>query len=578
MTWPDAMIGLPTGETNRIFVLDIDRHGVDGFESLTKLENQYGKLPATLTVATPSGGQHRYFKYPADREIRNSSSKIAPGLDIRGKGGYVVCPPSVTAEGKKYRVRHNRPVVDAPPWLLDLIAPLEQTEQKDRLDGTGLKQALKKSIHPYLKSAVDDELAKVVNAETGTRNTTLNDASFSLGQWVGGGELDEDEARAMLKKAGGTCGLEADEVERTVESGLAAGMDNPRTVPEAKNEKRPERKKSKSPFPLKFSTLKEIAEWPNPTWRIEGLIPEQGFGIVYGPSGSGKSFLGMDLAITLARGDKEWFGFPIVEPCGCLYVYLESPSGLPLRTKAWKNRHRCELPENVSVATGSFDLLDDDQVDELIKNAPPKGLIILDTLAVACPGIDENSSKDMGLAIDAARKIHQETQGFCLLVHHTGKAESSGPRGSSALPAAIDLTMRVSKNDTEDMHRLVVEKVRDGESGITKAFKLPKHFAGENAKGEEQFSCCVQFVESEGNAKSVHLTDGENFALKTLKEEIEVSGNDDIHLDDWRTRYNRESVLDNGKSKNTTFKRAREKLKMKGYIKASNDYYSIIER
>ena len=92
LTWPDSMIGLVTGEKNKIFVLDIDRHGgVDGFESLAELEAQHGKLPPTLTVLTPSGGQHKYFKLPEDREIRNSAAKIAPGLDVRGEGGYVVC-------------------------------------------------------------------------------------------------------------------------------------------------------------------------------------------------------------------------------------------------------------------------------------------------------------------------------------------------------------------------------------------------------------------------------------------------------------------------------------------------------
>jgi hypothetical protein len=90
-------IGIRTGPESGILVLDVDpRHGGD--ESLKGL----GTLPDTATVETGGGGWHRYFKYPAGLNIRNSAGKLGPGLDIRGAGGYVVAPPSIHVSGRVY--------------------------------------------------------------------------------------------------------------------------------------------------------------------------------------------------------------------------------------------------------------------------------------------------------------------------------------------------------------------------------------------------------------------------------------------------------------------------------------------
>jgi putative DNA primase/helicase len=92
---PNALIGLRTGKASGLLVVDIDvKNGVNGFETLAALEVQYGPLPETLTVETPSGGEHRYFLMPeTEPPIRNSAGKLGPGLDVRGEGGYVIAPP-----------------------------------------------------------------------------------------------------------------------------------------------------------------------------------------------------------------------------------------------------------------------------------------------------------------------------------------------------------------------------------------------------------------------------------------------------------------------------------------------------
>lgn len=110
---PGSGRGLVTGAKSGVFVLDVDVHKADGFEALAKL----GPVPPTYTVETPTGGKHHYFLHPG-RHVRTSGGALAPGLDIRGDGGFVVGPGSRHANGGLYRVVDSSPVAPAPDWLL----------------------------------------------------------------------------------------------------------------------------------------------------------------------------------------------------------------------------------------------------------------------------------------------------------------------------------------------------------------------------------------------------------------------------------------------------------------------------
>ncbi len=121
--WPWANVGVATGQVSGLFVLDID--GEAGEESLRGLEAEHGKLPDTVEQLTGSGGRHLLFKHPAGQVIGNKV-RIAPGLDVRGEGGYIVVAPSTHASGRQYAWEvSSRPgeveVAEAPGWLLGLL-------------------------------------------------------------------------------------------------------------------------------------------------------------------------------------------------------------------------------------------------------------------------------------------------------------------------------------------------------------------------------------------------------------------------------------------------------------------------
>jgi hypothetical protein len=132
--WPDANIGIVTGEISGVIVIDIDpRHGGD--ESLAALEAKHGPLPTAPTALTGGGGLHIYFRAPASVKIANSAGRLGPGIDVRGDGGYVIAPPSVHASGQPYRWKADARIDQIelpamPPWLLELLTTASTGSEK----------------------------------------------------------------------------------------------------------------------------------------------------------------------------------------------------------------------------------------------------------------------------------------------------------------------------------------------------------------------------------------------------------------------------------------------------------------
>lgn len=118
---PDANVGIATGGVSGVVVLDVDPRA-GGDESLRDLEARFGPLPDTVTALTGGGGQHYYFALPQGAAVR--SRRVAPGLDLKGEGGYVVAPPSVHPSGGAYQweIGHSPddlPLAPLPTWLLE---------------------------------------------------------------------------------------------------------------------------------------------------------------------------------------------------------------------------------------------------------------------------------------------------------------------------------------------------------------------------------------------------------------------------------------------------------------------------
>jgi Bifunctional DNA primase/polymerase, N-terminal/Primase C terminal 1 (PriCT-1) len=120
--WPEANVAIATGGAIRLLVIDVDPDA-GGEASLRALEREYGALPATVECITPRGGRHIYLIVPSGRPMPgNSAGKLGEGIDTRGRGGYVIAPPS-TVNGRPYAwsVDSGDRIADAPAWLFELL-------------------------------------------------------------------------------------------------------------------------------------------------------------------------------------------------------------------------------------------------------------------------------------------------------------------------------------------------------------------------------------------------------------------------------------------------------------------------
>jgi RecA-family ATPase len=225
-------------------------------------------------------------------------------------------------------------------------------------------------------------------------------------------------------------------------------------------------------------------------WIIKGLLPQAEIGFLYGASGSGKTFLALDLAANVARGI-DWRGqkttaVPVV------YIAAEAGEGIKKRMAAYDKEFGAD-GARPRIMAGAPNLLSPDDAEKIITSTNLRGgagLVIVDTMAASHTG-DENSSKDMSMFVSLCKDISAKTGAMVLIVHHTGKDTLRGVRGHSSLYAAADVVLEVFKNEGEKKACLTVVKQKDGETGTEYGFSLSTVEVGVDAEGEAITTCVV---------------------------------------------------------------------------------------
>ena len=226
LAWADrGNVGLRTGRASGVVAIDVDP-GAD----TCALD-----LPGTVTALTGRPGAYHLY-YLCDEPLGNSSGRLGPHIDVRADGGQVVLPGSVHPDtGALYAWAE-----DHEPWNVE-IAPLpahilERLRAPDKPKETPTPVVPPADVpvkaRHYAQTAMKMELNAVGTAAVGTRNETLNKAAFSLGTLIGGGYLGRSEVEAALASTAESVGLNAKEVQATIRSGIDAGAEHPRKIPD----------------------------------------------------------------------------------------------------------------------------------------------------------------------------------------------------------------------------------------------------------------------------------------------------------------------------------------------------------
>ena len=256
----------------------------------------------------------------------------------------------------------------------------------------------------------------------------------------------------------------------------------------------------------KLLSAADLRDLPPLAWRVRGVLPAVGLAALYGPSASGKSFLAFDMAAAIAEGQR-WFDCR-VEAAPVVYAALEGEAGFKLRAQAWETSRGRALPDGLRMMLQPFKLTDGQDVLDLAAVVPAGAVVVVDTLNRAAPTADENSSRDMGEILEAAKTLQTLTGGLVVLVHHTGKNAAAGLRGHSSLFAAMDAAIEVSREG--DRREWKVAKSKDGIDGESCPFKLAVEVLGTEPTGEAITSCVVVRDTAVEDVRAVKLPQGGN--------------------------------------------------------------------
>ena len=322
-----------------------------------------------------------------------------------------------------------------------------------------------------------------------------------------------------------------------------------------------------------FDHVLEIELHP-PQWLVKEMLIKHSLAALVGPSYSGKSYVAVDLACSVASGTA--FNGQEVEQGGVFYIIGEGRFGIRRRVDAWCVDRNTQIDEcfNLHFSKQGLNLRDPASLQAIrgeLKNAEDVSLIIVDTLARSFGGGNENAPQDMGEFIQACDDLMHEFSATVLIVHHTGKDSSAGARGHSSLFGALDTCMTLKKSGQHDI-LLHCEKQKDAPEFDDMQFCFVTLVGDDDTP-------VLHKVETTSRPKKLKLGINEQLAIDTF---VEATKGRPIqcrlHLDEWRPHFEKRHTGDTSKQKNDAFSRARRTLVSRGLMDADNDFYMLSDK
>lgn len=474
---PDFNWAVATGPSG-LFVIDVDPNGLDWWHTLNERDaGVRAAVERAFQVRTPRGGLHVYFK----GEGPSTASRIADGIDTRGgihrdgkivSGGYVLLPGSKTDKGA-YSALPGGGLFDLPESISKIIPERKKT------DTLGLEKNPEADKPRNVQWALDLIQNYVTSGRVSRQGAGGNNVAFQVAASILDKALSPGLAFDLLWEHWNPhCSPPWDdwELETIVRNAANYGEDTEGGVKGFQANVDAfanfEGQEFEPPMPPdrrdRIYPLHDYADnVQDPAWLIPGMIPSQGIGMLYGESGSFKSFIALDMALSLAFGISGQWGAPPVKN-DILFLAGEGPvATAKKRWPAWmewqniefRSDHRFFISPEVPLYTDSAAW--ENVKKDLTELKAKPALIIIDTLTRLITGLDENSAKDASMVTKFMEQLARYFECFVLAIHHTGKDQNKGARGSSAFYANVDtvLSTKLKQGGTE----LRVKKQKDAD-------------------------------------------------------------------------------------------------------------------
>lgn len=426
---PMADIGLLTGPSNGLLALDID--GQRGYQSIADRP-----IPDTWVNVTRRG-EHYLFTWDARlNDVATTKVGIFPGVDVRGKGGYIIAPPSVGVGDFQYKWKEGcspseRKLAAPPEWLVQELCKTVNLQPSDYVE---VKQQDNWLI------TLKEGLAEGENRHNGMCKL----ASYYMSRGI-----PEDDVITLMHTWNLKCRPPKDEHE--FDAKLRDFLRNWETGRY--------RSSFKQQTKLTVQSSKDfISQGPTEVnWLVKDLIPAETIGFLHGYGGLGKSWMSLDLAIEIGRGGGAWLGHFATKGGKVLYIDEESHPTLLRQRYLRLLQTKGLTPEKVDVSFLSQQGLKFDDKDSfdtfkgLLMEIRPT-LIIIDPF-VAIHGLNENSKQDMASLREVFKDLIRDCQVGLFFIDHERKPSemqvSAAQRqtGSQEKDAVADVKIALSKKN-----------------------------------------------------------------------------------------------------------------------------------
>lgn len=406
-------------------------------------------LPPTYEVQTPRGGFHLYYK----GSLPPTAHKLGPKIDTRGRNSYILIPPSIV-NGKAYGVIHDRELAQLPDTIAARLAVTDRAAKASvaELDLGGNVARARTLLADYVRRG--DVARQGHGGDDRTYRLACEVANLGLSPAVALDLICEiwnphcippwtrDELSVKIENAGQYAQNEAGAF--AVAPAAEVFGEALEAVPEV------DQPRGRSRFYFEDDAEQDLA--PDPEWLIPELIPDRATVLVLGVTASFKTFLMQDILLAVAAG-KETFGVLPKRFGPTFYGAHEARDDIrKSRKQAWKLAHEIDAQIPFFVARGPHIIADDEcaefreQIRVRLRQSVKKiGAVVIDTVAKSMVGLNENDAGDTGRFIAFCDSLRDEFECPVIALHHYGKDEGRGGRGSSALQSGFDTTLAVRR-------------------------------------------------------------------------------------------------------------------------------------
>jgi hypothetical protein len=495
---PEANIGLAIQPGFVAIDADIYKSGAEA--ALDAFKAEHGSLPLTLTNSTARGGYH--LIYSTTKTLGNGKGTLPNFGDVRGHGGLIVGPGS-KFKGSRYTVKNLRFPEALPEHIEAMLCARKRRDRSDPDDPVpGVTVDDPHNVQYFADWCAGKPVRTIATPNGEVANPCIegqggNNMLAATGAVAHDYGLSADVGYVTaLEHHNPRCEppWDDDEYERHFCSGYSSASSplghrapnrsyghlfKPHVVT-SDGERVADLPHQLSELPERetraFYYLGMLDTIPEPTWTIDGILPEGGYSLIYGKRSTMKSFLALDMGLCLATGKR--FHGRNVKRGRVVYFAGEGFRGNSRRIKAWFKRHTLK-PEDYA---RDFALVpftskwDKPQGYELVRQVlteiaedGPLSLVIIDTARRAMSG-DENAPTSVGAFLDGVSDICREFGCGHLIVHHAGKDESKGARGGGPFEDDADAVFHVTKN-TGGAVRFKCTKQKDDEDDWTMTFR-----------------------------------------------------------------------------------------------------------